>query len=110
VIARALGGAILLTLLVALLAPFNTAAVSPPPPCLLIVATPPPGAQLGLDCMWHLPDGSVIPVFPGQKASTQASVNDKDIPWQILLPGAFIIPIAVLLGFSFFVRRRGGGH
>jgi hypothetical protein len=36
--------------------------------------------------------------------------GDKDVPWQILLPGAFIIPIAVLLCFSFFVRRRGGGH
>jgi hypothetical protein len=38
------------------------------------------------------------------------TAGDKDVPWQILLPGAFVIPIAVLLGFSFLVRRRGGGH
>jgi hypothetical protein len=38
------------------------------------------------------------------------ATGDKDVPVYILLPLAFIIPIAVLLGFSFFVRRRGGGH
>jgi hypothetical protein len=38
------------------------------------------------------------------------AAGDKDVPWQILLPCAFIIPIAVLIGFSFLVRRRGGGH
>jgi hypothetical protein len=43
-------------------------------------------------------------------ATIMLAAGDKDVPWQILLPGAFIIPIAVLLGFSFFVRRRGGGH
>ncbi len=43
-------------------------------------------------------------------AAILLAAGDKDIPWQILLPGAFIIPIAVLLCFSFFVRRRGGGH
>jgi hypothetical protein len=43
-------------------------------------------------------------------ATILLAAGDKDVPWQILLPGAFVIPIAVLLGFSFFVRRRGGGH
>jgi hypothetical protein len=46
----------------------------------------------------------------GLIATILLAAGDKDIPWQILLPGAFIIPIAVLFGFSFFVRRRGGGH
>jgi hypothetical protein len=43
-------------------------------------------------------------------AAANATAGDKEVPWQIQLPGAFIIPIAVLLGFSFFVRRRGAGH
>lgn len=36
------------------------------------------------------------------------AASDKDVPVYILLPLAFVIPLGVLLGFSFF--RRGGGH
>ena len=46
----------------------------------------------------------------GLIATILLAVGDKDVPWQVLLPAAFLIPIGVLLGFSFFVRRRGGGH
>jgi hypothetical protein len=38
------------------------------------------------------------------------AAGDKDVPVFILLPLAFIIPLGVLLGFSFLTRRRGGGH
>jgi hypothetical protein len=45
----------------------------------------------------------------GLIATILLATGDKDVPWQILLPGAFIIPIAVLLIFS-RIKPRGGGH
>jgi hypothetical protein len=43
-------------------------------------------------------------------ATILLSAGDKDVPVYILLPLAFIIPLGVLLGFSFLTKRRGGGH
>jgi hypothetical protein len=43
-------------------------------------------------------------------ATILLAAGDKDVPVYILLPLAFIIPLGVLFGFSFFVHRRGGGH
>ena len=109
---RALSGAIFLTLLASLLAPFNTLTASA---CPAIAGTAPPGAQIGADCAWHLPDGSVVQAITtaGQPIpilqTSDASAGDKDVPWQILLPGAFIIPISVLVIFS-RIKPRGGGH
>ena len=42
-------------------------------------------------------------------ATILLAAGDKDVPWQILLPGAFIVPIAVLVIFS-RIKPRGGGH
>jgi hypothetical protein len=47
---------------------------------------------------------------PAVDAVPAAQTSDKDVPVDILLPLAFIIPIGVLLGFSFLTKRRGGGH
>jgi hypothetical protein len=58
----------------------------------------------------YLRASTTEPPAAANAATAGETSGDKDVPWQILLPGAFIIPIAVLLCFSFFVRRRGGGH
>ena len=43
-------------------------------------------------------------------AAILLTAGDKDVPVAILLPLAFIIPLGVLLGFSFLTKRRSGGH
>jgi hypothetical protein len=43
-------------------------------------------------------------------ATILLAAGDEDLPVYILLPLAFIIPLGVLLGFSFLTKRRGGGH
>jgi hypothetical protein len=43
-------------------------------------------------------------------ATILLAAGDRDLPVYILLPLAFIIPLGMLLGFSFLTRRRGGGH
>jgi hypothetical protein len=47
---------------------------------------------------------------PAVDAVPAAQTSDKDVPVYILLPLAFVIPLGVLLGFSFLTKRRGGGH
>lgn len=44
-----------------------------------------------------------------QLATFLAQSGDKDLPAYIILPMAFLVPIAVLVVFS-LIKPRGGGH
>ena len=44
-----------------------------------------------------------------QLAILLAESGDKDLPTYIILPLAFLVPLAVLVLFS-MIKPRGGGH
>jgi hypothetical protein len=43
-------------------------------------------------------------------ATILLEAGNKDLPVYIILPAAFLVPLAVLVIWTFAIRPKGGGH
>jgi hypothetical protein len=103
-------GVMLAVLLAGAATPGSVSACTP-------LTQPSEDSVLGVDCNWYTPreilELGIATKFPEgqQKVLLQAEEDSKDLPVYIILPAAFLVPLAVLVIWTFVIRPKGGdGH